>query len=74
MPEAAVTLLFSAESPKTPEDVAERIRIVLKHVRPEKLYLTCDCGFSASSRGLARAKLNALVAGAEIVRKELQGS
>jgi 5-methyltetrahydropteroyltriglutamate--homocysteine methyltransferase len=59
---------------ETPEDVAERIRIVLKHVKPEKLYLTCDCGFSASSRGLARAKLQALVAGAEIVRKELQAS
>jgi 5-methyltetrahydropteroyltriglutamate--homocysteine methyltransferase len=59
---------------ETPEDVAERIRTVLQHVDPEKLYLTCDCGFSASSRGLARAKLNALVAGAEIVRKELRGS
>ena len=59
---------------ETPEDVAERIRIVLQHVEPEKLYLTCDCGFSASSRGLARAKLNALVAGARIVREELQGS
>ena len=58
---------------ETPEDVAERIRIVLQHVDPEKLYLTCDCGFSASSRGLARAKLNALVAGARIVRQELQG-
>ncbi len=59
---------------ETPEDVAERIRIVLQHVDPEKLYLTCDCGFSASSRGLARAKLHALVAGARIVREELQGS
>jgi 5-methyltetrahydropteroyltriglutamate--homocysteine methyltransferase len=58
---------------ETPEDVAERIRVVLKHSRPEKLYLTCDCGFSASSRGLARAKLGALVAGARIVRKELDG-
>jgi 5-methyltetrahydropteroyltriglutamate--homocysteine methyltransferase len=56
---------------ETPEDVAERIRIVLQHVTPEKLYLTADCGFSASSRGLARAKLGALVAGARIVRKEL---
>jgi 5-methyltetrahydropteroyltriglutamate--homocysteine methyltransferase len=56
---------------ETPEDVAERIRVVLKHVRPEKLYLTCDCGFSASSRDLARIKLGALVAGAKIVRKEL---
>ena len=59
---------------ETPEDVAERIRTVLRHVAPEKLYLTCDCGFSASSRGLARAKLHALVAGARIVRQELQGS
>jgi 5-methyltetrahydropteroyltriglutamate--homocysteine methyltransferase len=59
---------------ETPEDVAERIRAVLQHVDPEKLYLTCDCGFSASSRGLARAKLNALVAGAKIVRQELRGS
>jgi 5-methyltetrahydropteroyltriglutamate--homocysteine methyltransferase len=58
---------------ETPEDVAERIRAVLTHVKPEKLYLTCDCGFSASSRGLARAKLHALVAGAKIVRKELTG-
>ena len=58
---------------ETPEDVAERIRAVLRHVDPEKLYLTCDCGFSASSRGLARAKLHALVAGARIVRQELQG-
>jgi len=58
---------------ETPEDVAERIRTVLQHVDPDKLYLTCDCGFSASSRGLARAKLHALVAGARIVRQELQG-
>jgi 5-methyltetrahydropteroyltriglutamate--homocysteine methyltransferase len=58
---------------ETAEDVAERIRAVLKHVTPEKLYLTCDCGFSASSRGLARAKLGALVAGAKLVRRELGG-
>ena len=45
---------------ETAEDVAERIRLTLEHVNPEKLYLTCDCGFSASSRNLARAKLGAL--------------
>lgn len=59
---------------ETAEDVAERIRTVLQHVKTEKLYLTCDCGFSASSRSLARAKLQALVAGAKIVRKELGAS
>lgn len=58
---------------ETPEDVAERVRVVLRHARPDKLYLTCDCGFSATSRGLARAKLGALVAGARIVRRELTG-
>jgi 5-methyltetrahydropteroyltriglutamate--homocysteine methyltransferase len=56
---------------ETSEDVAERVRVVLQHIKPEQLYLTTDCGFSASSRGLARAKLGALVAGARIVRKEL---
>ena len=59
---------------ETPEDVAERIRRTLDHVRPEKLFLTCDCGFSASSRPLARAKLGALVGGATIVRRELHGA
>ena len=54
---------------ETPEDVAERVRAVLKHVAPAKLYLTCDCGFSASSRNLARTKLHALVAGAKVARK-----
>jgi 5-methyltetrahydropteroyltriglutamate--homocysteine methyltransferase len=57
---------------ETPEDVAERIRAVLQHVQPDKLYLTCDCGFSASSRNLARAKLHALVEGARIVRGEIK--
>ena len=56
---------------ETAEDVAERIRIALRHVAPEKLWLTCDCGFSASPRDLARAKLQALVEGARIVRREL---
>lgn len=59
---------------ETAEDVAERIRVVLGHVAPDKLYLTCDCGFSASPRNLARAKLKALVGGAGIVRKELAGA
>ncbi len=59
---------------ETAEDVAERIRLTLEHVNPEKLYLTCDCGFSASSRNLARAKLAALVAGAQLVRREVSGT
>ena len=58
---------------ETPEDVAERIREILQYVSPEKLYLNPDCGFFQLPRWLTYLKLEALVAGAEIVRKELEG-
>ena len=56
---------------ETPEEVAERIRRVLRHVPAERLAVTADCGFSAIPRWLARAKLQAMAAGARIVRAEL---
>jgi 5-methyltetrahydropteroyltriglutamate--homocysteine methyltransferase len=56
-----------------PEDVAERIRCILKFVSPEKLSLNPDCGFGWSPRAMANRKLQALVDGAQIVRKELAG-
>ena len=58
---------------ETPEDVAERIRLCLKSVPAEKLHLLPDCGFSQTARWAAFAKLKALVAGARIVRAELEG-
>jgi 5-methyltetrahydropteroyltriglutamate--homocysteine methyltransferase len=61
---------FKAESAA---DVAERIRAVLKHVAPEKLWLNPDCGFWETPRWVAKQKLAALVEGARIVRKELVG-
>ena len=60
--------------PETPEDVAQRIRQVLKFASPEKLYLNPDCGFGWSPRAMANQKLRSLAAGARIVRKELTGS
>jgi len=59
---------------ETPEDVAQRVRRVLKVVSPEKLSLTPDCGFSQTARWAARAKLKALVDGVRIVRQELNGT
>jgi 5-methyltetrahydropteroyltriglutamate--homocysteine methyltransferase len=56
---------------ETPEDVAERIRAALKYVKPEKLSVTPDCGFSQTARWAARAKLRAMVEGTKIVRREL---
>jgi 5-methyltetrahydropteroyltriglutamate--homocysteine methyltransferase len=58
---------------ETPEDVAERIRQTLQYIPAEKLTITPDCGFSQTARWAARAKLKAMVAGTEIVRKELAG-
>ncbi len=59
---------------ETPEDVAERIRIALRYVSPEKLWIVPDCGFSQTARWAAYRKLVAMVAGTHIVRAELLGA
>jgi len=61
---------FRSESP---EDVAGRIRALLRYVAPERLWLNPDCGFWETPRGVTRRKLAALVEGARIVRAELDG-
>lgn len=57
---------------ETPETVAARIRRVLDVVPPERLIVTPDCGMKYLPRETARGKLNALAAGASIVRRELR--
>ena len=56
---------------ETPEDVAERIRELLNYVPPEKLYVSPDCGFFQLPRWISYLKLEALVKGTQIVRREL---
>jgi 5-methyltetrahydropteroyltriglutamate--homocysteine methyltransferase len=56
-----------------PEEVAQRIRNVLKYVPAEKLTLVPDCGFFQLPRWLTALKLNTLVQGTRIVRQELLG-
>jgi 5-methyltetrahydropteroyltriglutamate--homocysteine methyltransferase len=56
---------------ETPEQVAETLRKALQFVDVDKLYPSTNCGMAPLSRQVARCKLNALSAGAEIVRKEL---
>ncbi len=53
------------------ETLTERIRLMLKSVKPEKLSLVPDCGFSQTPRHLAFAKLQNLVQAAQMVRKEI---
>jgi 5-methyltetrahydropteroyltriglutamate--homocysteine methyltransferase len=57
--------------PETPEEVAGRIRQVLKVWPAEKLYVNPDCGFGWSPRYMCNGKIRALAAGARLVRKEL---
>jgi 5-methyltetrahydropteroyltriglutamate--homocysteine methyltransferase len=56
-----------------PEEVADLIRLALKHIEPERLILSSDCGFGRQSMSRMHAfyKMVALVRGANIVRKEL---
>jgi 5-methyltetrahydropteroyltriglutamate--homocysteine methyltransferase len=56
---------------ETSELVAERIRRALEVVPPERLGVAPDCGMKYLPRDLAFRKLEAMVAGAHIVRAEL---
>ena len=56
---------------ETPEQVADTLRTALRFVDVDKLYAATNCGMAPLPRDVARGKLKALGAGAEIVRKEL---
>jgi methionine synthase II (cobalamin-independent) len=56
-----------------PAKIADRIRRSIKHVSPDKVTLSSDCGMKPLARMVAKMKLNALVEGANIVRKEVAG-
>ncbi|HET7744118.1 MAG TPA: uroporphyrinogen decarboxylase family protein [Gaiellaceae bacterium] len=56
---------------ETPELVADRIRAALAVLPPERLVIAPDCGMKYLSRDLAFRKLEAMVAGARLVREEL---
>ena len=56
---------------ESPELVAERIRRALEFMPPERLMPAPDCGMKYLPRDVAFGKLQALVAGTEIVRAEL---
>ena len=55
------------------EDVANAIRTALKHIAPEQLIVSSDCGFGrqGANREIAFYKASAIAQGCNIVRKEL---
>jgi 5-methyltetrahydropteroyltriglutamate--homocysteine methyltransferase len=56
---------------ETPEDVAARVRLCLRHAPAERLVFAPDCGLSQTARWAARQKLAHMVEGVRIVRREL---
>ena len=62
---------LGSDEAETPEVVATRIRAALEVVPPERLVAAPDCGMKYLSRDLAFRKLEAMVAGAELVREDL---
>ena len=61
----------ASDTIETPEEVAATLREALKYADADKIYPSTNCGMAPLSRELARQKLQALAAGAEIIRKEL---
>ena len=56
---------------ETPQIVAERIRRALPHVPAQRLVIAPDCGMKYLPREIAFGKMQAMVEGTRIVRKEL---
>jgi len=59
---------------ESPELVASRIRRALPYIEAANLLVAPDCGMKYLPRAAAFGKLQAMVAGARLVRRELEGS
>lgn len=56
---------------ETPQDVAERVKLCLRHAPADRLVFAPDCGLSQTARWAAQPKLANMVAGIRRVREEL---
>jgi 5-methyltetrahydropteroyltriglutamate--homocysteine methyltransferase len=62
---------LASQEVESPELVASRIRRALPYVDPANLLIAPDCGMKYLPRALAFGKLQAMVAGARMVRAQL---
>jgi 5-methyltetrahydropteroyltriglutamate--homocysteine methyltransferase len=62
---------LSVHEVESPDVVAERIRRALPYKKAAQIVVAPDCGLKYLPREVSFAKLQAMVAGAEIVRREL---
>ena len=65
---------LSTHEVETPDTVAQRIRRGLAHVPAERMIVAPDCGMKYLPRDVAFRKLEAMVEGAAIVRREITGA
>jgi 5-methyltetrahydropteroyltriglutamate--homocysteine methyltransferase len=63
---------LSTNEIESPDQVATRIRRALPYVNPSDLIVAPDCGMKYLPRDIAFGKLQAMVAGAQIVRSEFE--
>ncbi len=56
---------------ETPENIADRVRLCLKHAPADRLVFAPDCGLSQTARWAAQPKLKNMVTGIGQVKKEL---
>ena len=61
---------LSTERVETAEEVAQTVRRALRYVEPANVILAPDCGMKYLTREVADAKMRAMVAGADLLRKE----
>ncbi len=64
---------LSTHTIETPETVAARIRRAFPYVNPDHVVVAPDCGMKYLPREVAFGKMKAMVAGAQIVRAEVEG-
>jgi 5-methyltetrahydropteroyltriglutamate--homocysteine methyltransferase len=57
---------------ETPEEVAATIDLARQYVDADRLIASTNCGMVPLSRQVARGKLEALVAGADLARRRLR--
>jgi len=56
---------------ETPKDIADRVRLCLRHAPADRLVFAPDCGLSQTARWAAKQKLANMVEGVRLVRREL---
>ena len=56
---------------ETPQDVADRVKLCLKHASADRLSFAPDCGLSQTARWAAKQKLRNMVEGVRTVKAEL---